>query len=152
MRGSWCSISPTPTSRVAPTANPPQLGPQVDERFGPYPVARWPYASPWASARLTDEMRKGLLDGLAARTEVARWLFTERFPDWDRSIVPAAEPHSAAEAFWHGADPAHPLHGIPSAPVAAGALTDTYQAVDRMVGELIDATEARTVLVFSLGG
>jgi predicted AlkP superfamily phosphohydrolase/phosphomutase len=137
---------------VVPMTHPPELRRELDERFGPYPAERWTYASPWPSAALTDEMRRGLLDGLRVRREAARWLLTERFPEWDLAIVVAGEPHTAAEAFWHGVDPDHPLHGIPSAAPAARGVADVYRSLDALVGELLAATTPHRVVVFSMGG
>ena len=137
---------------VVPSTNPAGLRSELDQRFGPYPADRWTYSSPWPSAGRTDEMRRGLLDGLRVRREAAQWLLTERFPEWDLAIVVAGEPHTAAEAFWHGVDPTHPLHDIPSAVPAAKGLADVYRSLDAMVGELINATNPRNVVAFSMGG
>lgn len=137
---------------VTPTTSPPELRRELDARCGPYPSGKWTYVCPWPSANLTAEMGAALVRGLGARRETARWLLTEHFADWDLAIVVAGEPHSAAEAFWHGIDPTHPLHGHPSAAPAAQSLVEVYRESDRLVGELIAATEPRSVLVFSMGG
>jgi len=122
---------------VTPTTSPPELRRELDARCGPYPSGKWTYVSPWPSAKLTAEMGAALLRGLGARRETARWLLTEHFADWDLAIVVAGEPHSAAEAFWHGIDPTHPLHGHPSAAPAAQGLVEVYRESDRLVGEQI---------------
>ena len=135
---------------VLPTTSPPELGASSMRalvRTRPRSVG-----SPWPSAKLTAELGAGLVRGLGARREIARWLLTERLADWDLAIVAVGEPHSAAEAFWHGIDPTHPLHGHPSAAPAAQSLAEVYRESDRLVGELIAATEPRSVLVFSMGG
>lgn len=137
---------------VTPTTRPPELRRELDARFGPYPAGSWTYMSPWPSATRTAEMGDALRGGVGARRETARWLLTEQFPDWDLAIVVAGEPHSAAEAFWHGIDPAHPLHDHASAAPAAKGLAEVYRECDRLVDELIAATEPRSVLVFSMGG
>ena len=46
-------------------------------------------------------------------------LCTERLPGWDLAIMVVSEFHSAIEALWHGYDPAHPLHHLPSVASAA---------------------------------
>src|SRR5262249_41294349 len=81
-----------------------------------------------------------------------RWLFTERFTDWDLGIVLTSELHAAAEGFWHGVDAAHPLHDHASAPAAAEGLRAVYAAVDGMVGELVDAIGADAVLMVGMNG
>ena len=45
---------------------------------------------------------------------MARWLLAERLPEWSLGMVVVSELHSAIEALWHGIDPDHPLHGLPS--------------------------------------
>ena len=83
---------------------------------------------------------------------VARWLLADVHDEWDLGIVVVSEPHGAAEGFWHGIDPDHPLHHHPSAPIAAEGLVDVYRATDRLVGELIEATGPRATVLFTLGG
>jgi predicted AlkP superfamily phosphohydrolase/phosphomutase len=125
---------------------------ELDARFGVSASKQWTYVSPWPSEPRTADMARGLVDGLRTRREAARWLLTERCPDWDLAIVVAGEPHSAAEAFWHGADADHPLHDLPSGAAAGQGLRDVYRETDRLVAELIDATAPQTVVVFSMGG
>jgi predicted AlkP superfamily phosphohydrolase/phosphomutase len=117
-----------------------------------YPVPETMYASPWPSADATSAMGRGLVRGIAARARAASWLLGERLDDWDLALVVSGESHSAAEAFWHGIDPAHPLHGQPSTVAAASSLTEVYRATDRFVADVIDAAAADTVIVFSMGG
>ena len=137
---------------VVPTSNPSELRHEIEARFGPYPSDEWTYKRPWSSARDTAATGEGLARGIDTRREVATWLLTERMPDWDLAVVVAGEGHSAAEAFWHGVDPDHPLHAIPSATVAAASLLEVYRAGDRLVAELVEATDPSAVVVFSMGG
>ena len=113
---------------VASTSSPPELRRDLHAYpLGPTRGGEWTYLSPWPSAKLTAEMGAALVRGLGARREAARWLLAERIADWDLAIVVAGEPHSAAEAFWHGIDPTHPLHGHPSA-CGSAASVPTYTA------------------------
>jgi predicted AlkP superfamily phosphohydrolase/phosphomutase len=125
---------------------------EMVRRVGPYPAEPWLYGTPWASTDDTAQMGDDLVASVDARSRAAQWLFTERFDDWDLGVVVVSEPHSAAEGLWHGIDPTHPLHGVPSAPIAGAALEAVYCATDRLVGELIAATDPSTVVVFSMGG
>ena len=125
---------------------------EMERRVGPYPGERWLYGTPWASPEDTRQMGDDLVASVDARSRAARWLLTERFDDWDLGVVVVSEPHSAAEGLWHGIDPTHPLHGVPSAPIAGAALEEVYRATDRLIGELIAATDPSTVVVFSMGG
>jgi hypothetical protein len=97
-------------------------------------------------------MGRALVAGVEARSRAAQWLLADRFDDWDLAIVVVAESHSAAEGMWHGIDPTHPLHDAPSGRAAGEALTAVYRATDRLVGDLIQATDPSTVVVFSMGG
>ncbi|HZP31228.1 MAG TPA: alkaline phosphatase family protein, partial [Acidimicrobiia bacterium] len=135
-----------------PAARPPTLAAEFAERVGPYPAAGWVYGTPWPSVEATREMAHRMTEAVERRAEAARWLLTERFDGWDLGIVVVAEPHGAAEGLWHGVDPAHPLHAHPSAAVAADGLAAVYRAVDRLVGELLDAVRPEVAFVFSLGG
>jgi predicted AlkP superfamily phosphohydrolase/phosphomutase len=136
----------------SPSSNPAGLLDELVARFGDYPSHEWTYANPWPSVAATEAMGRGLVEGVQIRSRAAQWLLTERFTDWQLGIVVVAEPHSAAEALWHGVDPGHPLHQHPSAPAARHALVATYEAVDRLVGELVEATSPTSVVVFSMGG
>ena len=125
---------------------------EMERKVGRYPGERWLYGTPWASPVDTRQMGADLVAGVEARSRAAQWLLAERFDDWDLGVVVVSEPHSAAEGLWHGIDPTHPLHDVASAPIAGDALTDVYRATDRLVGELIAATDPSTVIVFSMGG
>ncbi|HEU5308225.1 MAG TPA: hypothetical protein VFW97_12905 [Acidimicrobiia bacterium] len=125
---------------------------EMERRVGRYPAARWLYGTPWASVDDTRQMGVDLVASVDARNRAAQWLLGERFDDWDLGVVVVSEPHSAAEGLWHGIDPTHPLHAEPSAEAAADGLIGVYRATDRLVGDLIAATDASTVVVFSMGG
>lgn len=137
---------------VGHAARPDVLVEELRERFGTYPAEGWIYGVVWASARRTREMGEALARALDVRARAARWLLGERLPDWDLALVVVSEPHSAIEALWHGIDPAHPLHRMPSAAPAREALLAVYRALDRLVGELADAFPDAALLVFSTGG
>jgi hypothetical protein len=117
-----------------------------------YPSSDWLYAVPWPSVEETKAMGAGLSEGIATRSRVANWLLADRLDDWDLAVVVAGEPHSAAEAFWHGVERTHPLHEHVSAPFAAEALTTVYRATDRFVATLTETCAAARVVVFSMGG
>jgi predicted AlkP superfamily phosphohydrolase/phosphomutase len=137
---------------TAAASAPDSLLPELHAAVGRYPASQWIYGVPWPSVESTREMGEGLVAGVEARARAARWLFRDRIPDWDLALAVVGESHPAAEGFWHGVDPAHPLHDHPSARPAAEALASVYEAIDRFVGETIDALEPATVIVFSMGG
>ncbi len=133
-----------------PMSSPPELVGAMEMRFGAYPARRWTYATPWPCPDETTAMGQGLVKALEVRTEVAVALLAEQ--DWELAVVVAGEPHSAAEALWHGVDPDHALSSHPSAPAAADGFSAVMRAVDRMVGVLVEVADADAVVVFSLGG
>jgi len=125
---------------------------EFESRFGRYPASRWTYGKPFPSSTHTQAMGEALSRALDVRTRAARWLATDRVPDWDLFIAVAGEVHGAIEGLWHGVDPGHPHHGHPSAAAAERALVDVHRALDRMVGELVSADRNAAVVAFNMGG
>jgi hypothetical protein len=125
---------------------------EFEERFGRYPAAPWTYGTPWPSPEECRAMGEGLAHALEVRARAARWLATERLPDWELFVAVAGELHGAVEGLWHGIAPSHPLHGHPSAPAAGRALIDVHRALDRMVGELVSCSGEASVVAFATGG
>ena len=137
---------------VAPAARPGGLLPEFEARFGKYSAREWVYGVVWPSAERAREMGEALARAVARRARAARWLLGERLPDREFAIVVVSEPHSAIEGLWHGVDPTHPLHCLPSAGPARDGLLAVYRGVDRLVGELATAFPDAAVVVFSMGG
>ena len=122
------------------------------ERFGPYRGERWIYGVPWPSASHAEEMGRALTEAARQRAELARWLLTERMPDWELALVAVSEPHSVLEGLWHGIDQDHPLHGRESSDAARAGVLSVLAAVDDLVSELTAAVPDAAVVVFSLHG
>ena len=137
---------------VASGSRPSELIDEVSSRFGSYPARDCMYDVVWPSAERTCAMAQALARATDVRTRIARWLLAERCPDWDLAFVVAGELHSAIEAFWHGYDPTHPLHRMPSAQPAAEGLREVYRANDRLVHDLVSAFPDATVVAFSMNG
>ncbi len=137
---------------IPPAAHPSELLSEFEARFGKYTAEEWIYGVVWASVERTREMGEALAQAVSRRAQAARWLLGERLPEWDLALVVVSEPHSAIEGLWHGVDPAHPLHRMPSAGPAREGLLAVYRAVDRLVGELVDAFPDAALVVFSMGG
>lgn len=137
---------------ITHAARPDGLLAEFETRFGKYPAERWIYGVVWASEARAREMGEALAHAVARRAEAARWLLGERLPDWDLALVVVSEPHSAIEGLWHGVDPEHPLHRMPSAGPAREGLLAVYRGVDRLVGELAAAFPDAALVVFSMGG
>lgn len=124
----------------------------IDADVGEYPAHHWLDTVSWPSVATTEAMGEHLVRGIASRRAAACHLLTERIPDWELGLVVVTETHTAAEAFWHGVDPEHPLHRHPSAQPAAAALRDVYEESDRLVATLVEATGADRVVVLALNG
>ncbi len=137
---------------IAPASTPRELWSEIESRFGPYPARQWIYGFSWPCPETTRAMADGLVRAVDARAEAAGWLLAERLPDWDLAVVVVSELHSAIEALWHGIDPAHPLHHVPSAAPAGEGMRAVYQAVDRLVGNLVDRFPDATVVTFAAHG
>ena len=121
-------------------------------RFGPYRAGRWIYGVPWPSAPHAEEMGTALTEAASQRASLARWMLTERIPDWDLALVAVSEPHSVLEGLWHGVDPGHPLHGVESTSPARAGVLSVLAAVDDLVADLTAAVPDAAVVVFSLHG
>jgi predicted AlkP superfamily phosphohydrolase/phosphomutase len=137
---------------VSTSARPAKLLGEFEGRFGPYPAAPWTYGVPWASPSRSRTMGEALSHALSVRSSAARWLATERLPDWDLFLAVEGEAHGAVEGLWHGLDPGHPLHRHASAEAAGEALTEVHRGVDRMVAELSSAAPDATIVAFTMGG
>jgi len=135
-----------------PGGAPTELWAEFEQRFGPYPASKWLYETPWASVVKTRAMGEALTRGLDVRSRAARWLASERLKDWDLFMAVSGEVHSAIEGLWHGVDPNSPLHGHPSAPVAAQAMLEVHRALDRMVAELLGVAGDAAIVAFAMGG
>ena len=137
---------------VGTFARPDGLLAEMESRFGPYPALEWIYGFVWPSVERTRRLGRNLVAALDRRSDMTAWLFGERLPDWDLGFTVISEYHSAIEALWHGADPAHPLHRLPSAEPARLGLEAVYEAGDRMIGRLAERFPDAALIVFNLHG
>ena len=137
---------------IATNSCPSDLLAEFTERFGEYPAKQFLYALPWPSAEACQRAGEALTEAVNIRTDGCLWLLKERLPDWDLGFIVVSELHSAIEALWHGVDPAHPLHGLPSAAPAGEGLRAVYRAVDDLVKRLTDAFPEACVVIFATGG
>jgi predicted AlkP superfamily phosphohydrolase/phosphomutase len=133
-------------------ARPAGLAEEVRRRFGPYPAERFIYGFVWPSETRTREMGDALARAAKVRADIAEWLFGERLPEWDLGYLVVSEYHSALEALWHGVDPDHPLHHLPSAAPARAGVEAVYEEVDRLMGRLIARFPDCDFLFFNLHG
>lgn len=137
---------------VAAQSRPEGLMQEIRERFGDYPAPEHLYGLAWQAPEQARRLGEGLAGATRRRAAIAAWLLGERLPDWRLALVVGGEPHSAIEALWHGLDPAHPAHALPSQAPAAEALAAVYRATDEMVAALAAAAPDATLLLFNLHG
>ena len=137
---------------VSLTASPADLATEIQRKFGPYPAEQWTYGFAWPSARKSSEIGLYLARAVDVRAAAAHWLLAERLADWDLALVAVSETHSVIEPAWHGIDPTHPLHHLPSAPAARASVHSVYHAVDRLIGRLTSAFPDALTVVFAMGG
>jgi predicted AlkP superfamily phosphohydrolase/phosphomutase len=137
---------------IRPVSSPPGIHEEITQRFGPYPAGEFIYGHVWPNAERTRAMGQRLVESVAMRSDVVRWLLSERLPAWDLALTVIGEYHSAVEALWHGWDEEHPLHRVASAPAAREGLIGVYEAADRMLGEMLAAFPAARVLAFAAHG
>lgn len=135
-----------------PGSHPAGLMNEIHERFGKYPAGPWIYGLAWNSVEDSKAMGTGLAKAVNLRADIAEWLFTERMPDWDLALLTVSEAHSVIEGLWHGVDPEHPLHAVPSALAAGEGVKDVYRAIDRLIGRLKSRLPGVTLVVFSMHG
>lgn len=133
-------------------ARPAEIAEEIAQKFGPYPAENSIYGFCWPSVERTKRLSDELIAAVALRAKVARWLFSERLPNWKLGIMVVSEAHSGTEPLWHGADRTHPLHGLPSAKPAKEGLENIYRAIDSLVGELSEAFPDASIVLFSMHG
>lgn len=144
----WGAHDPGVTTGSVPA----DLMPELEERFGAYPAPDCIYGFTWQSVERTQHLADALESAVRVRADIAKWLLGTRLPDWDLSIVVVSETHSSAEPLWHGIDPEHPLHGVPSAAIARDGLRRIYIAVDALIGTLRDTFPDATTMLFAMHG
>jgi predicted AlkP superfamily phosphohydrolase/phosphomutase len=137
---------------IAPQCTPAGLDQEIAAKFGPYPATPFIYGFVWPHKKKARAMADALSETVKVRGEIGRWLLAERLPDWDVALLVISEFHSAIEALWHGWDPSHPLHGVPSAKAARDGIVGVYEAFDRMLGDYRTAFPDADLVLFSMHG
>ena len=137
---------------IASTCAPPGLAEEIAAKFGPYPATKYIYGFVWQNEERARAMATALVDAVERRSAIGQWLCTERLRDWDMALIVVSEFHSAVEALWHGYDPAHPLHDLPSAEAARAGIVGVYEAFDRMLGRYRESMPEADLAIFSMHG
>ena len=119
--------------------HPPELGPALEERFGPYPfdvVFR---------AGAHEELYRQIVSMTRTRFDIAEWLY-DREP-WDVFALHEIGTDRLHHAFWRHFDPGHPEF-VADSPLAHVAL-DYYRLIDERIGRLVDRIDDRTTVVLA---
>ncbi|HLG56677.1 MAG TPA: alkaline phosphatase family protein [Vicinamibacterales bacterium] len=124
-------------------SDPPGLLDEVRARHGDHPIHSCDRHGRQRSGY--EHLLDGLLTGVARKTDVLLDLLQR--DAWDLFVATYGETHCAGHQFWHFLDPRHPWHE-PTAPVRLhNAMASVYQAVDKGLGQLIDAAGPDAVLL-----
>ena len=140
------------SAQFPPASRPQGLYDEITRRFGPHPATRTESHVNWHNPRLMVELADALVAGARRRVDIVTWLMA-RYPDWELFLTAWSETHAAGHQYWHGNDPLHPLHDLPTAGLAAEQLLRVYRAVDEGLGNVLSAAGPATrVIVFSPHG
>jgi predicted AlkP superfamily phosphohydrolase/phosphomutase len=113
---------------------PPELGREIENRFGEYITDLSPRHLP-STQRVTPQVYLArLLDMLARRTHVTDYLLGQY--EWDTAIVVFTALDTVQHFFWHYMDASHPLHDPDAPEELRAAILHTYRMVDQTVGRL----------------
>ena len=130
------------------TILPESLAKDIAAKFGSYPaedhskVGMTPPPDP-------EGFRDRLLAAVAKKTEVAKWLMTTQ--EWDFFLVVFGESHPAGHYFWHFHDSSYIAHVKTDKEKLKNTLRDVYVALDRAVGELLNAAGDDTLVMLVSG-
>jgi predicted AlkP superfamily phosphohydrolase/phosphomutase len=144
-------------------ANPSTLLDELDQLVGRHPVgcrshpdgheafAPCDYTLRETTVRSPDELQQlaDLLSaGVDAKIAANAHLF-DRGP-WDLFISVMGEGHCAGHQFWHVHDPEHPRHDPADRRMLGDPVTDTYEGLDRALGDLLARVDPDTTVYVQL--
>lgn len=110
-------------------------------------------AGEWFDGRFIEWMDRACQQSVATRSKI--YLDLLKRDTWDLFVVGFPEIHSAGHELIHLSDKNHPLYSTYKAKFAPDfdPLLNTYEAVDRAIGELLDEVSEDTYVVcFSVHG
>ena len=133
-------------SQQGPSCSKPEnLLQEIVDKYGVHPA----YGRDWANCydlETINTLKTRLLTGISQRSQICQDLLSQ---DWDFFLTMFSETHSGGHYFWHLSQP-HPLSEINS---GNDYLLETFQAVDRAIGEILSGVSEDTyVVIFSAHG
>ena len=144
--GAWGAHSP----QVASTSLPESLLPELIAKHGEHPGLHKDYAV-CLDLKGTMRLQSILETGIARRSAICQDLL-QREP-WDLFLTVFGEAHAAGHNFWQLSQPEHPLYEALSHQVSGDPMLETFEAMDRAIGEIIaKAPENARIVVFSAHG
>ncbi len=114
-------------------SNPPALLDEVLARFGRHPVGDCETFNQDPDTRR--RLARLIVEGTERQGELFRWLMQEK--PWDVYMCCFSGAHCAGHQFWAQMDPAHPEHEQAD-PALRSTMIETYQAIDREIGKLVE--------------
>jgi predicted AlkP superfamily phosphohydrolase/phosphomutase len=121
-------------------AYPGHLAAEIRLKFGRHPMgSEIPVRK---SPGQLEKIRRNLIAGAMLKSDLSRWMLAQA--DWDFFLTVFGETHRGGHILW-------PENGAED---AEDRLLDVYRAVDRSLGELLEALpdDVTTVIVFALHG
>jgi predicted AlkP superfamily phosphohydrolase/phosphomutase len=131
------------------STNPPELGSEIESRFGRHPVG----TSCDAEERSPEnylEFKTFLEEGTRRRAEWSRALLERG--GWDLFMTVFTESHCVGHQCWHLHDAKHPAHDPAVAAITGDPLRSVYRAIDEAIGTLVQAAGDANIIVFSAHG
>lgn len=129
-------------------SNPPELLPQIIERYRKNPVLHKDHGS-WWSTHYQQWLAQALDESIAQRVDICLDLMAR--DNWDLFIAVFGESHSAGHDFYHLSQKDHPLYEHTSS--REDPMLATYQRIDQALGQLLQAAPKDAyILCFSLHG
>jgi len=127
-------ISGKLTPAATTFTHPPELGREIEDRFGEYIPELSPRHLPPASRVTPPIYLERLQAMLARRADVADYVLGRH--DWDTAVIVFTALDTIQHFFWHYFDDAHPLHDPDSPSELREAVMQSYRLADQAVGRL----------------
>jgi predicted AlkP superfamily phosphohydrolase/phosphomutase len=136
----WGAHSP----RCPSHSDPPHLLDEIVAKHGAHPTLRKDDVHSMGDRKAIARLKEGLETGVARRGAACVDLLTRE--RWDLFLTYFSEIHSGQHYFWHLSHPDHPLYEHFGTP-GRDPLLELVQAVDRAVGQIVEAMPADARLV-----
>jgi predicted AlkP superfamily phosphohydrolase/phosphomutase len=126
-------------------AYPDALKTEILERFGPHPLGPSCDGDRTCGADYRAVIDR-LVAGVKAKTGLTRAMLDRG--GWDFFMQVFTESHCTGHQMWHLHDQHHPAHDAAIVAETGDPIREVYVAIDRAIGELLDAVDERTVVIF----